>query len=86
MSLEGRVNLIFEEVDANTTRVTANTRYVVTRTQVIRNAAGGFPETATDSISFNTGGSAPFPANQRGEFAECAARGVLEQEVLSVVQ
>jgi hypothetical protein len=27
MSLEGRVNLIFEEVDTNTTRVTANTRY-----------------------------------------------------------
>lgn len=86
MSLEGRVNLIFEEVDTSTTRVTATTRYVVTRMQVVRPAAGGFPQTSTDSISFNSGGSAPFPANQRGEFAECAARGVLEQEVLSAVQ
>lgn len=86
MSLEGRVNLIFEEVDANTTRVTANTRYVVNRTQTIRSAAGGFPQNLSDSISFNSGGSAPFPANLRGEFAECAARGVLEQEVLSSVQ
>ncbi|MEN9367898.1 MAG: hypothetical protein RL489_2256 [Pseudomonadota bacterium] len=86
MSLEGRVNLIFEEVDANTTRVTANTRYVVNRTQIVRSAAGGFPQSSNDSISFNSGGSAPFPANQRGEFAECAARGVLEQEVLSAVQ
>lgn len=86
MSLEGRVNLIFEEVDTNTTRVTANTRYVVNRTQIVRAAAGGFPKSSTDSISFNSGSSAPFPANQRGEFAECAARGVLEQEVLSAVQ
>ena len=86
MSLEGRVNLIFEEVDANTTRVTANTRYVVTRTQTVRAAGGGFPQTSNDTISFNSGASAPFPSNQRGEFAECAARGVLEQEVLSAVQ
>ena len=86
MSLEGRVNLIFEEVDANTTRVTANTRYVVNRSQIVRSAAGGFPQNSNDSISFNSGGSAPFPGNQRGEFAECAARGVLEQEVLSAVQ
>jgi hypothetical protein len=86
MSLEGRINLIFEEVDADTTRVTANTRYVVTRTQVVRSASGGFPQTSTDSISFSSGASAPFPANQRGEFAECAARGVLEQEVLSAIQ
>lgn len=86
MSVEGRVNLIFEEVDANTTKVTANTRYVVNRTQAVRSAGGGFPQNSSDSISFNSGGSAPFPANQRGEFAECAARGVLEQEVLSAVQ
>lgn len=86
MSLEGRVNLIFEEVDASTTRVTANTRYVVTRAQIVRAAAGGFPQNSNDSISFNSGTSAPFPANQRGEFAECAARGVLEQEVLGAVQ
>lgn len=86
MSLEGRVNLIFEEVDANNTKVTANTRYVVVRTQTVRSAAGGFPQNSSDSISFNSGGSAPFPANQRGEYSECAARGVLEQEVLSAVQ
>lgn len=86
ISLEGRVNLIFEEVDATTTRVTANTRYVVNRTLNVRSAAGGPSQNASDSISFNSGGSAPFPSNQRGEFAECAARGVLEQEVLKAVQ
>lgn len=86
MSLEGRVNLIFEEVSATTTRVTANTRYVVTRTQAVRAAAGGFPQNSSDSISFNSGSSAPFPASRQGQYAECAARGVLEQEVLSAVQ
>lgn len=86
MSLEGRVNLIFEEVDANTTRVTANTRYVVTRTLTVRSSAGGFPQNANEIISFNSGGSAPFPSNQRGEFSECVARGMLEREVLDAVQ
>lgn len=86
MNLEGRVNLIFEEVDSFTTRVTATTRYVVTRTQIVRSTAGGFPHNVTDTISFNSGGGAPFPPNKNGEFAECTARGVLEQEVLSAVQ
>lgn len=86
MSLEGRVNLIFEEVGPTTTRVTANTRYVVSRTQTIRSAAGGFPHNSSDSISFNSGSSAPFPSNREGQYAECAAKGVLEQEVLAAVQ
>lgn len=86
VSLEGRVNLIFEEVDANTTRVTANTRYVVTRTQIVRNASNSPYQTNTESISFNSGGSAQFTPQQRNEVAECSAMGVLEQEILSAVQ
>jgi hypothetical protein len=86
MSLEGRINLIFEEISPTMTRVTANTRYVVTKTQSVRAAGGGFPQNSSDSISFNSGGSAPFPSNKEGQYSECTAKGVLEQEILSAVQ
>jgi len=86
MSLEGRVNLIFEEVGTSTTRVTANTRYVVMRTRVVRSAANNFPQTATDTISFNSGGGASFPANSQGQSAECVSTGALEREILSAVK
>ena len=86
MNLEGRVNLIFEEVGPNSTRVTANTRYVVTRTQTIRNAANNIPQTGTDTISFNSGGGASFPAHSQGQSVECVSTGALEREILSAIK
>lgn len=86
MSLEGRVNLIFEEVGPNSTRITANTRYVVNRTQIRRNAANNFPQTSTDTVSFNSGSGASFPANTSGRAAECVSTGGLEREILSAIK
>lgn len=86
MNLEGRVNLIFEESGSNSTRVTANTRYVVTRTNTVRNVANNFPQTSTDTISFNFGGSANFPMNSQGQYSECVSTGVLEREILSAIK
>ena len=37
MALEGRVNLVFQEVNSSQTRVTANTRYLVQRQRNFRN-------------------------------------------------
>ncbi len=86
MNLEGRVNLIFEEIGPNTTRITANTRYVVTRTQIARNAANNIPQTATHALSFNSGASASFPPNAQGQSVECVATGALEREILSAIK
>jgi hypothetical protein len=86
MNLEGRVNLIFEESGPTSTRVTANTRYVVTRTQTVRNAGNSIPQTGSDTISFNSGGSASFPRNAQGQSAECVSTGALEQEILSAIK
>lgn len=86
MNVEGRVNLIFEEIGPNTTRVTANTRYVVTRTQTVRSTSNNFPQTRTDTISFNSGGGAPFPAGSTGQSAECVSTGSLEREILSAIK
>lgn len=40
MSLEGRINLIFEDLGSDKTRVTISTRYILTRT-VVQQAVGG---------------------------------------------
>lgn len=86
MSLDGRVNLIFEEVGPTQTRVTANTRYVLNRNQIVRAAANNSSRTFAHTISFNSGGSASFPASNDGRAAECAATGVLENEILSAIK
>lgn len=86
MSLEGRVNLVFEEVGATQTKVTANTRYVVQRQQTARNAANNFPQSTSDNISFNFGSSAMFPGNRDGRATECISTGVLELEILSAIK
>ena len=86
MDLEGRVNLIFEDIGGNSTRVTANTRYVVTRKITARSAANNIPQTLDNSISFNSGGSASFPATADGRATECVPTGKLEQDILSAIK
>jgi hypothetical protein len=85
MSLDGRVNLIFEEVSPTQTRVTASTRYVVKKDITVRDVEGR-TRSASDSLSFNTGGSAAFPAQPDGRATECAATGAIERDILSVLQ
>lgn len=86
MSVEGRVNLIFEDVGGTSTRVTANTRYVVTRAQTVRSAANNASQSANDTISFNSRSGASFPSNAQGQSAECVATGALEREILSAIK
>lgn len=86
MTLEGRANLIFENIGPSKTRVTVNTRYVIVRTQVVKSAANNVSRSGSDTISFNFGSGASFPANSQGQAAECVSTGVLEQEILSVIR
>jgi hypothetical protein len=86
MALEGRINLVFEEVSPSSTRVTANTRYVVNRTHHVRSAANNATNSRTDTINFNSAGRASFPPNARGEATECAATGQLEKELLELIK
>jgi hypothetical protein len=86
LSLEGRVNLVFEEVSQNQTRVTANTRYVVQRQVTVTAAANNIPQSGSDSISFNSGSSNSFAPNNNGQVLECVATGALEREILAVIK
>ncbi len=85
MSLEGRVNLIFEEISPNRTRVTANTRYVVQKQISIRNAASNSPQSSAETIQFNSGGQSAF-SNSAANSTQCTSTGELEREILDAVQ
>ncbi|MDR6521795.1 hypothetical protein J2789_004485 [Variovorax paradoxus] len=81
MDLDGRVNVIFEEVDPQTTKVTANARYVVKRDVTIRDMRGNSRSTSA-STSFNGNGNGTLPQARALEPAECRANGELEREIL----
>lgn len=77
MNLEGRANIIVQEMSPDSTLVTVNTRYVVTKDIALSNPQGQSHH-MNDSISFNTNGSASFPQQ-----TTCYATGALEKELLS---
>lgn len=87
MSLDGRVNLIFE-ADGAKTKVTANTRYVLTRKLSILQAGTQIPQGVEDQIAFNSNGNASFPSLvvDMGEATTCRANGELEADVLNAVR
>ena len=87
MDLEGRVNLIFEEVSPTSTRITANTKYVVSLSIIARSAANNIPHSDGASISFNSGvahHSRPPPDGSRA--TECVLTGRLERDILSSIR
>ena len=79
VQLEGRMNLILQEIDAGSTNITANTKYIVTRTFSTQGPNGR--DSGTDSVSFNSGQSATLP----GAKTECRATGKFERDVLDLV-
>jgi hypothetical protein len=84
MALEGRVNLIFQATTPRETTVTANTRYSVTRTQVVQMVGNNFPQTRTESIAFNAGQPGAFPGSANN--VTCRANGDLERTILDSIK
>lgn len=85
MSLDGRVNLIFEELNPGETRVTANTRYILTRSFVARQVANNLSESKTETINFNSGERAAYPAPPGSETTECVPTALLERQILEAI-
>jgi len=86
MSLEGRVTLIFEEIGPNSTKVTANTRYVLTRQVTGRHVTKNIPQSSTNTISFNSEKGAAFPPDKDGRSVECFYTGKMERDILSLIE
>ncbi|MBI3995664.1 MAG: hypothetical protein HY349_06795 [Nitrospirae bacterium] len=85
MSLDGRVNIVFEEIGPDRTRVTANTRYVLSRYLQIQDLTRQYSgQNTNNSITFNSGSGASFPATG-GRATECVATGKLERDILSLI-
>lgn len=82
MSLEGRMNIIVEDIGNNQSRVTANTRYILTKTTTFRNVQG-HSNTVTNTLSFNSGQEGISEGS--GPNMICQATGKLEDEVLSLL-
>jgi len=85
MNLEGRMNIVVEVIGPKKTKVTANTRYILSRKAEIGDVRGR-QMTDTESISFNTGEEAGFsPKGKSGERITCHCTGEFEKDVLSVL-
>lgn len=85
MTLEGRVNLIFQATTPRETTVTANTRYSMTRTNLTQMLGNPFPQTKTESVSFNAGQPGVFPGTG-GNNVTCKANGDLERAILESIK
>lgn len=84
MNLEGRMNLIVEEIAPNKTLVTANTKYVLTKSGTVRNVQNA-SSSFSDTISFNTNQGNRFPRSGSHAGTFCQANGNFEKEVLSLL-
>lgn len=84
MRLEGRINLIFEALDNSTTKVTAATRYVVTRTTIPQQAGFAPGPPASTTISFTSGQGATFEVGRN--LVTCNPTGTLEASLLRIIE
>ena len=95
MVLESKVNLIFEDMGENKTKITANANYILTNTQTNRQISAiietnekgtidAHPEEVSESINFNSNGSASFQTSITS--TKCQPTGKYEKDVLSLVQ
>lgn len=81
MNLEGRINIIVQEVSDKQSLVSVNTKYVLTKELFVSNTQNQ-SQHLNDSISFNTNGSSTFPNGG----TTCYATGKLEDEMLEIVK
>ncbi len=84
MNLEGRINIIIEEISSKTCQITVNTKYVLTKSITARNVQGA-SSNFSDTISFVSGQQARFPGSGSFSGTLCQPNGKLEQEILAIL-
>lgn len=80
MNLDGKINIILQNIENNSTLITINSKYVVTKSGTT-NWFDGYANRINpfvDTISFNTNGSDTFSNGG----TTCFANGLLEDELL----
>lgn len=80
MALDARTSVVFEHAGPDAVRLSAKTRYRVTRTQWV-SGVDGSREMSADTIGFATGGAARVP-----DGTMCVATGEMERSILKLVR
>ena len=84
MVLEGRANIIFEQLNSSKTKVTANTKYIITRTVNVTNVMGQSATPLIETINFNTGEISYFTLGANK--LKCRPNGKFEADILLLVK
>lgn len=82
MTLEGRVNMIFEADGPDRTKITANIRYVLTRRQTLQPLGVLIPQQVTDSVAFSSNEVASITPNAASGLF-CTPSGKMEGDILA---
>lgn len=85
MSVVGRLNLIFEELTPNKTRVTAAGSYVLSRQRSVHALGGNLLSFHSATATLTTGGVAKFTDSQAGQGTTCVNTGLLEADLLALI-
>jgi uncharacterized protein YodC (DUF2158 family) len=88
MALEGRMNIVFQKITDEDTRVTVNVRYQLTVSQVFEQPTGLFDSqevTQTANTQFNTNQVGAFDPGSVAAGSQCVATGDLERQIIQLV-
>ena len=85
MQLDGRMNIIVQEEEKTSTRVTVSTRYALNRRVVVSDTQGRSASNA-DSASFNYGQDGYFPIVGNSPSVTCRSTGNLERQIILTAQ
>lgn len=86
MQLDGRMNIIVQELDSRNTQLTVNTRYIVNRRMTATDSSGRLTSNTNDSVSFNYGQDGIFAALGESPPLVCRSTGALEREIISIAR
>ena len=84
LTLEGRINIIIEELEPNKTLVSVNVRYLLNKdikTALLRRSRSMPVDSFSESLAFNTG-----QADTSGGGTACQCTGALEAKILSLFE
>lgn len=83
MTLEGRINIIVQEIAKDKTQLSVNIKFVVTKS-VIATRVDGINASDSETITFNSGQRASFEKSS-GTENFCVSTGKLEEEIINLL-
>ena len=86
MQLDGRMNIIVQELDPKNTQLTVNTRYILNRRMTTTDSSGQMTGINNDTATFNYGQDGTFPSVGENPPLVCRSTGALERQIITTAQ